>query len=115
MKTSKLFYLFLVLIFFTVGCKKEPKATTTTLHEAVLIGNLKRIQSLISSGSDVNAKDEYGDTPLHKAVSCGFSNVAELLIDNGADINARNDAGETPLQMAELSYYRAWSGLKGIS
>ena len=51
---------------------------------------------LIKRGANVNAQNNYGDTPLL------FSTGAfmHLLLDNGADINRKNKYGSTPLRVA---------------
>ena len=54
------------------------------------------------NGADVNARDQYGNTPLHYAAGNGRDKIARLLIQNGADVDARNNEGNTPL-------HRAWS------
>ena len=52
--------------------------------------------------SDINARNEYGETPLHIAASRRNVNRARTLISDGADVNAENDDGETPLHYAAL-------------
>ena len=53
---------------------------------------------LIRAGVDVDAMDDFGNTPLHYAECL---EVCQLLLDHGADVNARNDRGHTPLSDAE--------------
>lgn len=65
-----------------------------------LAGNVVFAESLIKNGADVNAKNEYGETPLHLAASNEYDNMVEFLIKNGADINAKTERGNTPLQYA---------------
>lgn len=69
MRLSIIFCLSLSLLLFSVGCKKEPNATsrrikpmetTTPLHAAARRGYIERAQSLIANGADVNAKDKNG-------------------------------------------------------
>lgn len=63
------------------------------------------MESILSRGASVSAKDNEGGTPLHHAIS-NFSVIAsiteklEILLSRGADINAQNDAGLTPLSLA---------------
>jgi hypothetical protein len=52
------------------------------------------VRLLAEAGANVNARDEYGDTPLHGAWP---ANVVEELLKLGADVNARNNDGETPI------------------
>jgi ankyrin repeat protein len=52
------------------------------------------VHLLAEAGADVNARDNYRNTPLH---ATSFIDVAEELLKLGADVNARNNIGETPI------------------
>jgi len=56
--------------------------------------NESGMKALIEAGADVNARNNYNETPLHFQTSEG---VVRLLIEAGADVNARNDYNSTPL------------------
>jgi ankyrin repeat protein len=56
--------------------------------------NLKAMQQLIQRGADVNAVDDFGNTPLHV---CRDLNAAKLLVKNGANLEALNKQGLNPL------------------
>jgi len=73
------------------------KQTPIILWKAARSGDSKLVQSIISSGADINAKDEDGFTPLYSAVERGQKIVVELLIANGADVNTKGKNGQTPL------------------
>lgn len=67
------------------------------LHEAVREqGDLQIIESLLSHGLDVNAKDLEGSNPLHYAE---HASVIQLLVDKGATVNGKNFAGDTLLHV----------------
>ena len=70
---------------------------------------------LIDNGADVNAKNEYGETPLHDAADAAYgltspektaelTEIVNILLDNGADIDAENKWGKTPLLYATWIY-----------
>lgn len=55
---------------------------TKPLHQAAEKGDIDQVQSHISQGADVNAKDDRNSTPLHYAAWKGHKDVAQLLIAN---------------------------------
>jgi len=70
----------------------------TALH---LTQNTKFARLLIEHGANVNARNDFGQTPLfNKEVA-----MATLLLDAGADINAISDAGNTALLWYTYSGY----------
>lgn len=125
-KPIKLICLVLALIFTAVGCQKkapeppqqagieaEGKATkspelvrrtitTKPLHQAAEKGDIDQVQSHISKGADLNAKDDRNNTPLHYAAWKGHKDVAQILIANGAQVNGKGVTGGTPLHMAAI-------------
>ena len=86
----------------------------TALHCAVGKGALAaaekgqikaRIQTLIASGADVNARAGGSTTPLHWAAASDSSESIQALIAAGADLEAKDDDGETALHEAAHSDY----------
>jgi ankyrin repeat protein len=78
---------------------------TAELLEAAHSGNLTRVQELLVSGADVNARDELGWSPLAKAVynpeqDRGFPDVVQVLIDAGANLESAIGYGVRPLMLA---------------
>jgi ankyrin repeat protein len=73
----------------------------TPLHDAVWLGQLETVRSLVAGGADVNARHlEGGSTPLHFAAAQGRAEIALLLIEHGADVNAATKYGDTALAIA---------------
>jgi ankyrin repeat protein len=60
----------------------------------------------ISLPQDINAKNQFGDTPLHSAALRGQKDLVESLIARGADINAKDSLGQTPLHIAAISGHK---------
>jgi len=78
-----------------VGC-----GSSVGIWEAAGTGNIEAVKQHLAAGADVNAKDEWEDTPLHNAASSGHKEIAELLITKGVDVNAKDFLGGTPLHNA---------------
>lgn len=66
----------------------------TPLFDALSQGK-DRVDLLLSSGADLNAKDNFGATPVMSAVGRGDFEIAHYLLERGADYRIKNDAGET--------------------
>ena len=83
-----------------VGCSKPPPPEIS-IHEAAMDGYIEAVKQHLAAGTDVDEKNEYGDTPLHSAVANDYKEIVELLIVEGADVNAKRIiTSETPLDIA---------------
>ena len=68
------------------GIKPEPpttKAPDINIHKAAFDGNLEAVKQHIAAGTDVNAKNEEGETPLDKAIQYKQTETADLLRKHG--------------------------------
>ena len=81
-----------------VGC--EPSVPDISIHDAAKLGQIASVKQHLAAGTDVNAKDEDGETPLQLAALNDHKEIVELLIAEGADVNALNGMGVTPLDWA---------------
>ncbi|MEM3549213.1 MAG: ankyrin repeat domain-containing protein [Thermofilum sp.] len=75
------------------------------LIDAVLRGDKRRVEELLSRGYDPNLQDWDGDTALHYACREGDIEMVELLLRHGADPDIENNDGETPLAIAVAEGY----------
>ena len=91
------------------AAKPEPptgKAPDIDIHFAAMFGNLEAVKQYITTGTDVNVKNELGMTPLFYAAADGHKEIAELLIAKGADVNAKDKYGRTPLHFAAMDGHK---------
>ena len=58
------------------------------------------VKYLLSSGADINLRDDDGQSPLFVASKYGLCDVVKYLLISGADINLCDDDGESPLFVA---------------
>ena len=70
------------------------------LHLAVRTKQLSHIETLISSGADVNAQDTNGNTPLMVACKYATFDVMKSLLDAGAKVDMKNKQGESAIHLA---------------
>ena len=59
--------------------KAKAKAKGSELLHAAGAGDIAKVLYLLSKGANIEAKDNYGDTPLHYGSNKGHADVAELL------------------------------------
>ena len=75
------------------------------MRKAAAEGDAELILANLSSGINVNEKDELGYTALHYACRSDrvkMENIVTLLLDHGADVNAKTNNGVTPLHICCL-------------
>jgi ankyrin repeat protein len=65
---------------------------------------IEAIRLCMTSGLDINATTNNGETALHAAISGrGAESIVRFLVENGADLKAKNKQGRTPLEVAVAS------------
>lgn len=70
------------------------------MHEAARYNRASMCELLIELGADVNARDEWGNTPLHIAVDSVSTKCVRKLIAIGAQVSTFNILYYTPLEYA---------------
>ena len=83
--------------------RRNPYRGDTTLHTA---RTPETVEVLIKQGADVNAKNDFGETPLHTAARNNTHEVAEVLLKHGTEVNVKNKYSNTPLHYAVREYGR---------
>lgn len=70
---------------------------TARANNFVSTGDAAQVKSLIDSNTNVNWKNDKGETALIRASLEGRLDAAQVLLAAGADVNAKNNFGETAL------------------
>ena len=70
------------------------------LHRACLRGDVAIVRLLLKHGADVNAVNDFDETPLHYACKRASLSVLQCLIEHGADLRAEDRAGKGVLHHA---------------
>lgn len=68
--------------------------------QAVEAGDLPRVQMLLASGADCDARNADGSTALTLAAHTDRPDIVDALIKAGADVNATDERGWGPLMKA---------------
>jgi cytohesin len=86
------------------GCRVDSRNAHgrggTALHVTAFLERPAMARLLIERGADVDAADNYANTPLHHAARTGAWKVAATLINAGANVNGLDKNGKTPLDFA---------------
>ncbi|KAJ3118073.1 hypothetical protein HDU96_004077 [Phlyctochytrium bullatum] len=70
------------------------------LHTACEFNLPTTVKALLNTGrANVNALNDYLQSPLHLAAATGCIDTLRMLIDHGASANIKNDVGDTPLHV----------------
>ena len=70
---------------------------------AVDRGEIRRVQSLLKRGIDVDGGDLADETPLMRAAASHRADMCALLIEHGADLNASTWTGQNVLMLAVVT------------
>lgn len=106
MKTKKVKLIYLILGFILcpfmlakgIYTANEGATIPLPLHDAIeKRAPLKVIKDILDKGANINARDEYGNTPLHLATCNLYLEISRLLLDRGAEVDAKDNNGETAL------------------
>jgi uncharacterized protein len=73
------------------------------LLQAAENGRPEQVNTLLTKGGEVNARDKNGQTALMAAAGMGHREIVKLLIDKGADVNATDENGRTVLMDAAMA------------
>jgi ankyrin repeat protein len=89
------------LLFKGVSPEVRDTNGDTLLHIAALNGYEPIVNHFIALGGDVNARNDFNETPLHKAAEYGRSTKIVLnLLEHGADLEAEDNNKKNPLNIA---------------
>lgn len=89
-----------VLLFVGVMMVFTACLATATIVKAADYGDIKRIEKLLSEGTDIDEKDETvnGRTALHMVATKPRFDLVKYLLSKGADVNVKNGDGKTVLE-----------------
>jgi ankyrin repeat protein len=80
---------------------------TPTLSWAAANGREAVVKLLVEKGTDIESKDNNGQTPLSRAAGSGHEAIVKLLLERGADVESGSGGGWTPLSWAAQNGYEA--------
>ena len=102
------------LIHLAVWDSIIPVHNKVAISEVFKVPNKKVLELLVQCGADINAQDDFGNSPLHMLATVdpklavvpdqfkqnGAKAFVDWFIENGAKLDLRNSAGERPVDVA---------------
>jgi len=83
-----------------------PRSAAAEILDAAGRGQIDALKRLISSGADISATDEDGNTALSRAAAAGKIDAVSTLLSARVDVNAENHMGERPLMLLRREVHR---------
>lgn len=80
--------------------KEDLQDPTQELWRVAETDDTERVESLLASGGDINARNPHGMTALMRAAACGRVKMVRALLNLGADPNTSRNDKFTPLMLA---------------
>jgi len=78
----------------------EQTTDPLSLVDACYCGDMEKIERILGSGVDINARDKDGVTALAYASDRGHTEIVKKLLANGAEVNLKSNIGCTALMNA---------------
>ena len=94
---------------YVEGADKYGRRSYPAYYETLQQRALAATRLCLELGLDVNAVNDFGQTPLHGAVYLGGTVMAPYLVEQGAELDVVNGRGQTPWMIAAKGEYRAGS------
>ena len=73
------------------------------IFKACETGDLAEVEKLLAAGGNVNATNNYNNTPLHLASENGHQEIVKVLLAAEGNVNIKNNKSETPATLASSS------------
>ena len=89
-----------VLLPFTPSGDDSSFWWTSPLFYPIKYNNIEILEWLILEGFDIEATDEYENTPLMEAAEHGATDCVKILLEAGADISKVDDCNENAIKKA---------------
>lgn len=80
---------------FILNLEQEPP-----IIQAIYVGDVEKVKSLIDKQEDINYQDAEKRSPLHLAAYCGIEEICKILLEAGARVNCKDSNWLTPLHRA---------------
>lgn len=72
------------------------------LENAILLGDISLVKSLINKGCQLDTKDKFGRTIIYDAIVKGYKEIVVELCLRGININNHDKDGKTPLHFSAI-------------
>ncbi len=79
----------------------EAKKAPANLMEACILGNVEAVRKFLAQGADINARDDYGNTPLMLACRNCHLDVVKFLLESGCDFTLTDRYSKKAIDIAE--------------